>query len=86
MKIIDVIGSNDITPNISWWGSSQWYKWCWNETHIDLGPISIYNLKRKWFWKIIAFIIFPMRLFYHVVFAGGFRNYTRNNSGEDNEN
>ena len=76
MKVFNVISSKDIINNISWWGFSQWYKWRWNETHIDLGPISIYKLKQLWFWKIIALIIWPMRFLYHIFYAGGFRNYT----------
>ena len=74
---IDLICGRDISKNICWWGLSQWYKWRWNETHIDLGVLSIYNLKKLWFWKIIAFLIFPMRLFYHMIYAGGLRNYMR---------
>jgi len=52
---------------ISFWSfdTSAW-RWRWNITHIDIGFISIYNLpKNSVFWKIIAFLIKPMRNFYH---------------------
>ena len=58
------IGCN-VSKDIVWWGFSQIHKWRWNETHIDLGCISVYNLKRKWFWKCVAFLIKPLRMFYH---------------------
>ena len=52
-----------------WWGQSQWYKWRWNETHIDMGWISIYGLPNKgvgkYFWKLIAVCCKPMRIMYH---------------------
>jgi len=50
--------------DVVWWGWAQWYKWRWNGTHIDLGPVSVYNLRRLWFWKTVAFLIFPLRLYY----------------------
>jgi len=66
---MDFIRGKKLTPNVIWWGWSQWYKWRWNVTHIDLGPISIYELRLVWFWKIIAFMTLPMRLMYHYLFV-----------------
>jgi hypothetical protein len=63
--------------NVSWWGFSQIHKWRWNQTHIDLGCISIYNLKRIWFWKIVAFIIKPLRIWYQWKYC----KQRRNNDG-----
>jgi len=48
----------------TWWGLSQWYKWRWYGTHIDLGVVSIYGLKSKW-WIILAWLVKPMRYYYH---------------------
>lgn len=52
-----------------YWGTSQSHKWRWHKTHIDLGIISIYDLPQKGigklFWKLIAWIIKPMRIYYH---------------------
>jgi len=81
MKEFDVIVSKDITENISWWGFSQWYKWRWNGTHIDLGPISIYELKKKHIWEVVAFLIWPFRLFYHSFYSGGLKNYMKGCNG-----
>ena len=75
MKRINCVTSKNITPNIVYWGFSQWYKWRWNWTHIDMGIISIYKLKNHKLWAIMAFLIWPMRVFYHSFFAGGFKNY-----------
>ena len=58
---IRLFGSKDVL----WWGRSQWYKWRWNITHIDLGIISVYNLKCYWFWRIVSILVWPMRKFYH---------------------
>lgn len=56
-----------------WWGQSQWYKWRWNVTHIDMGWFSIYGLPNKgigkYFWLFIAFICKPMRVMYYKYFA-----------------
>ena len=52
-----------------WWGFSQIHKWRWNGTHIDLGPVSIYNLKAIWFWNLVAFLILPLRVMYHYLWA-----------------
>ena len=48
----------------TWWGFSEIHKWRWNITHIDLGVISIYGLKSS-LWKILAFLIKPLRKKYH---------------------
>lgn len=47
-----------------WWGWEQWYKWRWNVTHIDLGPLSIYHTNH-WSWKILVIAVWPMRKLYH---------------------
>ncbi len=56
----------------TWWGRSQWYKWRWHGTHIDLGMLSIYDLPQKgpgrWFWRVISVLIKPMRWAYHLRF------------------
>jgi len=48
-----------------WWGPSQWYKWRWHRTHIDLGILSIYGIERPWLWMPLAWAIKPMRVWYH---------------------
>ena len=62
-----------LTADVRWWGWSQWYKWRWNETHIDLGPVSVYNLHNR-SWPVIAFLIVPLRLLYHARVAGDERS------------
>lgn len=53
-----------------WWGWSQIHKWRFNRsnlgkpTHIDLGPLSVYNLKSRW-WYLIGWLIIPLRIWYH---------------------
>ena len=51
----------------TWWGAYQWYKWRWQETHIDLGFLSIYGIKQppNLFWRGLALSIKPMRKVYH---------------------
>lgn len=61
----DVLVGYRLSENVRWWGWSQWYKWRWNETHIDLGMISVYDLKRMWFWRIVAFLVKPLRWYYN---------------------
>ena len=53
---------------LCWWGFSQWYKWRWHGDHIDLGPLSIYNIgpRSRWAWSIVAFLIKPFRYAYHL--------------------
>lgn len=51
-----------------WWGFSQWYKWRWNITRIDLGCLSINGLKSKR-WIILAWLIKPMRWYYHKYYS-----------------
>ena len=51
--------------NVSWWGWSEIHRWRWNHTHIDLGPLSVYELKRLWLWRTVAFVIKPLRMWYH---------------------
>ena len=55
--------------DVTYWGWSQWYKWRWNVTHIDMGIISIYNLPQKGigrlFWRFVSICIKPMRMLYH---------------------
>ena len=51
--------------NVSWWGWSEAHKWRWHGTHIDLGPLSVYELKRLWLWRIVAILIAPLRWWYH---------------------
>lgn len=49
-----------------WWGKSQFHKWRWNLTHIDMGPLSVYNIPEdSKFWKLVADIIKPLRWWYH---------------------
>lgn len=60
-----LFNNNDIV----WWGPSQWYKWRWFEDHIDLGMLSIYNLKKYYFWRVVSIIIWPMRRFYHLFYC-----------------
>jgi hypothetical protein len=66
-----IAGSSKIIFKLKfvWWGISQWYKWRWNEEHIDMGMLSIYNLPTtglgKLFWIFIAFLCKPMRWYYH---------------------
>jgi hypothetical protein len=55
-----------------WWGLPQWYKWRWHTTHIDMGVLSVYDLPArgfwKYFWKLIAVLIKPMRIIYRTFF------------------
>ena len=55
--------------DLCWWGLSQLYKWRWNNTHIDLGPLSIYNLPQegpgRMFWESVAFLVKPLRWYYN---------------------
>lgn len=64
-----IIPSKNLSKKITWWGFSQWYKFRWHKTHIDLGIISIYELPQKGigkiFWSLIAIIIKPLRIWYH---------------------
>lgn len=48
-----------------WWGKTQWYKWRWNETHADMGMLSIYGIKRPLLWLPLKWLMKPMRLYYH---------------------
>jgi hypothetical protein len=64
VNIESTIVGKRLGPDAVWWGWGQWYKWRWQGTHIDLGPVSVYNLRRLWFWKAVAFLIFPLRLYY----------------------
>ena len=50
---------------VSWWGWSEAHKWRWHGTHIDLGPLSVYELKRLWLWRLVAILIAPLRWWYH---------------------
>jgi len=61
---------------LCWWGWGQWYKWRWNRTHIDLGPLTLYGIQRPWLWLPLAWAIKPARLLYHayVVNRGGFQS------------
>jgi hypothetical protein len=56
---------------LSWWGMSQWYKWRWNGTHIDMGPLSIYGIAQppNLLWRTLALAIKPMRYVYHRKFS-----------------
>lgn len=51
--------------NLCWWGWSEAHKWRWHGTHIDLGPVSVYELKRLWLWRVVAILIKPLRMWYH---------------------
>lgn len=61
-----VVEGRNLTKNITWWGWSQKHKWRWQKTHIDLGMISIYSLKKMWFWNLVAFLILPLRKRYQM--------------------
>jgi hypothetical protein len=69
--------TKNLSKNTVWWGFSQWYKWRWNKTHIDLGIMSTYKLKQMWFWSCVAFLIWPLRLFYHTFYACGLKSYMK---------
>lgn len=60
---------NILGVDVSWWGLAQWYKFRWHGTHIDLGPVSVYNLPSKglgaFFWRVVSIIIKPLRVWYH---------------------
>lgn len=86
MKLnINTIRGKLLMPNVTWWGWQQWYKWRWNCTHIDLGPISIYELREIWFWEIVAFMILPLRAMYHLFVLLSFhRNVDDINAGPRN--
>ena len=60
----ELLVSKDVTKNVCWWGFGQWYKWRWNVTHIDLGPVSVYELKCFWFWRLVSILIKPLRMYY----------------------
>lgn len=47
-----------------WYGLRQWYKWRWNVTHVDLGPLSIYGIKRPALWLPLRLAIWPLRQAY----------------------
>jgi len=55
--------------DITLWGWSQAHKWRWHGDHIDLGPVSIYNLPGKgpgaWFWRMVSILVKPLRWWYH---------------------
>ena len=63
--MITVRRSHRIFVDVVWWGWSQAHKWRWNTTHIDLGPVSVYNLRRLWFWQLVATLVSPLRARYH---------------------
>ena len=48
-----------------WWGWGEWHKWRWHGMHIDLGPLSIYGIRRPHLWLPLAWAIKPMRWAYH---------------------
>jgi len=48
-----------------WWGWSEWYKWRWHGDHIDLGPLSVYGIKRGWLWWPVLIAIAPLRFAYN---------------------
>ena len=54
---------------IVYWGRSQWYKFRWHKTHIDLGIFSIYKLPQNGvgalFWRMVAILVKPLRWWYH---------------------
>ena len=52
-----------------WWGFSQFHKWRWQITHIDLGPVSIYGITHPWMWMPLAWLIKPLRMWYHWRYA-----------------
>ena len=68
MLNIDVDRANTVKfagLEFSWWGILQAHKWRWHGTHIDLGPLSIYGIKRQWLWLPLAWDIWPLRAWYH---------------------
>ncbi|KKN72649.1 hypothetical protein LCGC14_0408910 [marine sediment metagenome] len=51
---------------LTWWGFSQWYKWRWHKSHIDLGCLSVYGFRHNhWFWRFVALTIKPLRWNYN---------------------
>lgn len=54
--------------DVIWWGWRDWRKWRWNVTDIELGPFTVYRLKRTWFWSWIGALIWPMGRAYHIWF------------------
>jgi len=83
--VLEVIASHRLAKNVYWWGWSQVHKWRWHGwgdgdpdhvPHIDMGPVSIYNLKCRWFWSCAAVAIWPLRKLYHIFFV-----YTPKNRG-----
>lgn len=67
-----------------WWGWSQKHKWRWHGTHIDLGPLSIYEIKRPWLWLPLVWATWPMRWYYHnfiVPKSDSIHNVIRNPNG-----
>ena len=69
---ISVVGSRCLVKigsvEMHWWGWSQWYKWRWFKTHLDMGLISFYGIPEKglwsWPWRILAVCCKPMRKCY----------------------
>lgn len=65
------------------WNWTQAHKWRWHRTHIDFGILSIYNLPQTgWkykFWEFIAFLIKPMRRYYHKKYV-----YSKNKKSIEN--
>lgn len=59
----ELITATNITRNIEWFGWAG-SRWRWHRTHIDIGPLSIYNLKAPHFWRFVSFLIWPMRAWY----------------------
>lgn len=86
-----ILGSNRRVFNLgyTWWGRSQWHKWRWHGDHIDLGPLSIYNLPVKgpwsWFWRTVAMMVKPFRWWYHRRFVYSIRAQVRNAEWEMNQ-
>ena len=54
----------------TWWGWNYWFLWRWNGTHIDLGPLTIRGIKRPWLWLPLAWLIKPLRIWYHWWYVG----------------
>lgn len=70
------------------WGKCQWHKFRWNRTHIDLGIFSFYNLPEKGygavFWRFIALIVKPLRVWYHKKYVYSTRGQIKNMETEIN--
>jgi hypothetical protein len=52
--------------DLCWWGWSEWYKWRWHGDHIDLGPLSVYRIRRRWLWWPVLIVIAPLRFAYNL--------------------